>query len=180
MSDVWTPPRSELQDASLVANPEAAALRRSLVNHEASVKSAGMLYFLSAALLVLGGVASLASQAPSVPSGRTATILIAVFLFVMGGFQLMVGFGLRRLKYWARLPAAVMSAIGLLGFPVGTLVNAYILYLVLSEKGSTVLSEEYKQVIAATPDIKPRTPLIVWVFLSLLVLVAGFVVITVA
>jgi hypothetical protein len=53
--------------------------------------------------------------------------------------------------------------------PIGTLINAYILYLVFSRKGRTILSEDYQQVIAATPHIKYKTSIIVWIFLGLLV-----------
>jgi hypothetical protein len=71
----------------------------------------------------------------------------------------------------------VLSALGLLGFPIGTLVNAYILYLYLSKKGRTIFAPEYKDVIAATPHVKYRTSIVVWVFLALVV---GLVVLAVA
>lgn len=75
----------------------------------------------------------------------------------------------RKLKSWARIPTAILSGIGLLGFPVGTLINGYILYLVFSRKGVTVFSDDYKRVIAETPHIKYRTSIVVWIILGWLV-----------
>jgi hypothetical protein len=76
-----------------------------------------------------------------------------------------VGTGLRRLDSRVRLVAGVVSGIGLLSFPFGTLLNGYVLYLLFCEKGSRVLSSEYQQVVAQTPDVR--------VGISLLVLALG-------
>ena len=65
----------------------------------------------------------------------------------------------------------MLSAIGLIGFPVGTLINAYVLYLLLSKKGRTIFTPAYLDVIAATPHVKYRTSIIVWIFLALIVVV---------
>jgi ABC-type multidrug transport system permease subunit len=64
----------------------------------------------------------------------------------------------------------------MLGFPIGTLINAYILYLFLSKKGRTVFSPGYQEVIAATPDVKYKTSIVVWIFIAL---VLAFIVIAV-
>ena len=63
----------------------------------------------------------------------------------------------------------MLSAIGLLGFPIGTLINGYILYLFLSKKGRTIFAPAYQDVIAATPHVKYRTSIVIWIFLALLV-----------
>jgi hypothetical protein len=49
----------------------------------------------------------------------------------------------------------------------------YILYLLFSKKGATVFSEEYQRVIAATPEIKYRTSIVIWILLALLLLLIG-------
>jgi hypothetical protein len=66
-----------------------------------------------------------------------------------------------------------LSGVGLLGFPVGTLINGYILFLLFGRKGKTVFSEEYQVVIEQTPHIKYRTPLVVWILLGLVLFVIG-------
>ena len=63
----------------------------------------------------------------------------------------------------------MLAGFGLLGFPIGTLINAYILYLFLSKKGRTIYSPEYQEVIAATPHVKYRTSIVVWILLALVV-----------
>ena len=79
---------------------------------------------------------------------------------------------MRALRPWGRIVGCVLSGLGLLGFPIGTAINAYILYLFLSKKGRTVFAPEYQAVIAATPDVKYRTSILVWIFLALLVALA--------
>ena len=69
-----------------------------------------------------------------------------------------------------KIPATIFSAIGLLSVPIGTLINGYILYLIYSAKGNMVFSEEYRKVIAATPNIKYKTSIIIWIFLGIVVL----------
>ena len=49
------------------------------------------------------------------------------------------------------------------------LIVGYILYLMLSEKGSVVFSPAYKEIIARTPHIKYRTSLILKIALAVFV-----------
>ncbi len=97
-----------------------------------------------------------------------------ILLPVIGIVQFVTAFGLRGLQRWARIPTGLFSALGLLGFPLGTFINGYILYLVFSAKGSMVFSEDYSEIIAQTPHIKYRTSIIVKIFLFLLLAVITF------
>ncbi len=151
-----------------VAGADSERIRQDHIKHEASVKSVGFLYFLSATFLILGGSFGLAGVGDG-------AILMAIFFLGLAGVQIWVGLGLRRLKPWARVPTAILSGFGLLGFPVGTLINAYILYLVLCEKGRMVFSEEYRRVIQVTPHIRYKTSIVVWILLGVLLLLMGFV-----
>lgn len=155
--------------------------RKTYLKHEASIQSIGTLYLLGAFFLILAGLGALAGsiipdasrQEPDI----AASLVLFGFLLVVGLFQLRVGLWLRKLNPRARTPATVLSCIGLLGFPVGTLVNVYILYLLRSEKGAVVLSEEYQEIIAVTPHIKYRTPLVTWILAGLLVAFLVFAVV---
>lgn len=155
------------EGASLDKN--AAEIRRSHLNHEASVKSVGFLYCLGGLAIFAGGVFSLIGGAGS---QETEAIATGAVLVLLGALQFYCGLGIRRLKRWTRIPVGILSGLGLLAFPLGTLINAYILYLVFSAKGRMVLSDEYKQVIADTPEIKYKTSILVWV---LLVIVLVFI-----
>ena len=94
-----------------------------------------------------------------------------------GGLGLLQGFvavGLRRLRNWARIVAIVFSVIGLIAVPIGTLISAYFLYLLVSEKGRIVFSDEYKRVIEQTPHIVYKTSVVVWILLILLIALISF------
>lgn len=156
------------------------AMRKEYLTHEASTKSIGTLYLLAGVLLILAGILfgigtisfALSQTTSSIKSLPTFVLMTLLFLG-MGAIQIAVARGLWGLKTWARNTATVFAAIGLIGFPLGTLINGYFLYLLHSKKGEVVFSDEYKNVIAETPHIKYKTSVAVWVFLFLLV---GFVV----
>ncbi len=65
---------------------------------------------------------------------------VGALYLAIGVLMLLVARGVRQLKPWARTTSTVLAAIGLLGFPLGTLVNAYILYLMLSKKGKRIFA----------------------------------------
>jgi len=146
------------------ANPEAEAIRRAHITHEASIKAVGFLYYLGGTVMTLAGVASLFGARSGSADG-----MIMLLLVVLGVGHLVAGWGVRALRSWGRILGIVLAAIGLLGFPVGTLINGYILYLFLSKKGRTIYSPDYPDVIAATPHVKYRTSILVWIFLALLI-----------
>jgi len=151
-----------------IVNSDVEQLRKEHISHEASVKSIGLLYFLGAAFLLLAAVGFTAA-----PSARSGLAIAALFVG-LAALQIWTGVGLRRLRPWARIPSGILSGVGLLAFPIGTLINGYILYLLFSKKGATVFSDEYKQAIEQTPHIKYRTSIVVWIFVVLLlVLVVG-------
>lgn len=157
---------------------DAESIRKRYLAHEASVKSIGALYILGGGFSLLlsmfyivGGISWLASSASS-QNNQTAMASVMVVLglvfLAMGSLQLWLGIGVRKLKPYARIGAAILSGIGLIGFPIGTLVSAYFLYLLLSEKGVYVFSDTYKQVIVQTPHMKYRTSILVWIVVALL------------
>lgn len=160
------------------SSAEFEQLRKAHLGHEASVKSAGILYWISAVgLVIMGGfwlslVASAASASTPEADGTGVVIVaaIGVLLLSVGVFQFWVGNGLRKFRQSARIPTGILSGIGLIGFPLGTLINAYILYLVFSKKGSMIFSDRYKEIMAATPHLKYRTSTASWIVLGILVL----------
>lgn len=155
---------------------EAEQTRNELIKHEASVKSIGSLFLLGALLCLLSAVVngftlflerSLAGSEPA----YSPLVLISVLAF--GGLYFWIGRGLRRLDGRVRVVAIVFSAFGLLGFPIGTAISAYFIYLLASAKGKQVMSEEYQAIVAATPHIRYRSP---WLIVALGV-VALFIVV---
>lgn len=162
----YAPPAARVDDPG-GANSEAEAIRREHIGHEASVKSVGILYYLAGVLLMLAGFFSL--FAPPKPDDGPPVLVMAAVFFVLGVGQLLAGWGVRQLRPWARILGIVLSLLGLLGFPIGTLINAYILYLFLAKKGRRIFAADYEAIVEATPHVKYRTSIVVWIFLALIV-----------
>ncbi len=152
-------------------------IRQEHIKHEASIKSVGTLYLIGGVLMVLSGFGMMAGAAAGSSGGgdfgpEAAGFMIGmtIFYLVIGVLMVFLAFGIRKLKSWVRIPVTILSGLGLLNIPIGTLINGYILYLVWSKKGKMVFSDEYKQVIEATPHIKYKTSIIVWIILIIMVL----------
>lgn len=166
--------------ATMSATPAASQaenIRNQYLSHEASVKSVGLLYMLGGGITMLLGVGYLFGGISLLTGGQEefaqiGPILAGVgaFCMLLGGLQIYSAISLRKLGAPGRIIATIFSGIGLLGFPIGTLISGYILYLLWSAKGNFVFAPEYKNVIAQTPHIKYKTSIVVWILLGLLVL----------
>ena len=193
MSDnPYAPSGSSYGDASLDANfdlSQAELIRKSHLSHEANIQSFGCLYTVGGIMGILGGIFYIglgifilaggtppaagagagagAAQEPLV-AGITTTLVGIVFLAIASA-QLFAGRSMQTLNPSGKILAVVVSAIGLLGFPCGTIISGYLLYLLLSAKGEMVFSSAYKEVMQATPHIRYRTSIIVWIFLFILI-----------
>ena len=167
----YQPPEAKVDDVPDGADAHAEVIRRDHIKHEASIKAVGTLYYLSTLGLLVSGVMSIfvLASGTDVPQGMGGAIL-GVVMLVFGVLMFLVARGLRKLSPWVRIPTALFSAVGLLGFPFGTLINAYIMWVVLSAKGRFILSPDYAAIVAATPQVKYRTSIVVWIFLGLIVL----------
>jgi hypothetical protein len=168
-------PNPYLTPATFAAPPalpvDSEVVRRQHLNHEASVKSVGTLYLLGGVVMAISGIGFI-----TIPN-KEYGISVAIFMVALGALQFILGYAIRRLQKTARIVAAVLAAPGLIGFPIGTLISALVLYLMLSRKGAMVFSDDYKRIIAETPHIKYKTSIIVWIVLGLfaLVVLAGLV-----
>ena len=152
------------------------AIRNHFLKHEASVKSIGTLYLIGAtigfcywtAAAVSAVFEAIASPPPEQLIEAQLAIAFSVVLIGLSTFQGVVGLGLRRLTPWCRSAAVIFAVFGLVLIPIGTLISLAILYLLLSRKGAYIFSPSYAAVIAATPQIRYRTSIVVWIFLALL------------
>ena len=144
------------------ASPEET--RKAYLNHEASIQAIGSLYLLSAVIALIAGIASFFQD-------EHTSALVGAVLVVLGLCQGWVGGKLRKLDPVAKGPATLLACLGLLAIPLGTIINAYFLYLLHSAKGKVVFSPEYRSVIAATPHIRYRMSIVVWILIGIVVLV---------
>lgn len=176
LSDPINPYAPTATEGSLAPElTDAETLRKSLLSHEASIQGIGTLYLLGAIFMVpLGILAILTAFAGQNASDAILVAGLGSVYLGLGLLQGYAGMGLRRLTNSGRILGIGFGAIGLLGFPIGTLISIYILYLLLSRKGVTVFSDRYRQAIAQTPHIKYRTSIVIWILLSIVLALMAF------
>lgn len=147
--------------------------RNKYLSHEASIRGIGALYLLGSVFIAIAGVILVIGGLAATVAGEQDAVfgLVVGLVYVpLAVLQFWVGRGLRAINPKVRTAAIVLSVIGLLGFPIGTIISAYFLYLLAGKKGEFVFSQEYARVRAATPNIKYRTSWVVWAFLIALIL----------
>lgn len=176
----YAPPQSTVEDAPQFAGTDAELLRSAHIRHEVQLKSVGALYYLSGGLLTIGSFPILITSVVSlfgrarVESG--ALVLLGLFYLALGAALVGLGYGYRRLRSWVRIPGGILSAIGLLAFPVGTLINGWILYLMFGSKGQVVLAQDYREIIDATPHIVYQRSVGDWIAIGILIaMLAGII-----
>jgi hypothetical protein len=186
-SSSFNPYAPVLESAAPAIQTDAEAMRRLYLNHEASVKAFGFLLALGGfflCLLAIFQLLAISSDGNAADAATSEGTIELIIFAVLGPIQFMAGLALRKLKPWARIVGSIFSGIGLIAFPIGTLVNGYFLYLLLGKKGMMVCSPEYAAVIEATPHIKYKTSrwviglliaLVVLVVLGLSVAIVGSV-----
>ncbi len=166
----YAPPKARVEDV-IQGSSEAESIRREHIKHEASIRSIGILNYLGGGALCFAAIGlilmGLTGKANTTVPFATALGFAYLILGVLG---ILLGRGVRHLRPWARITSIVLAVIGLLGFPVGTLINGYILYLLLSQKGQRIFAADYPEIVAATPHIKYRTSMLVWVLLTVVAL----------
>jgi hypothetical protein len=95
----------------------------------------------SAVFLVMGGFVFLLLSGIGFASGDpTATAILSVvgtsvgiLIMVLALPGLLAGYGLLTGKSWGRILAIVVGVLGLFNFPIGTLIGAYTLWVLLQE-----------------------------------------------
>jgi hypothetical protein len=148
-------------------------MRQEHLHHEASVKSISWLYGLGVMSISLVMFAILRINR----TGNDLSVFgIAAVLGIALAVSAYVTVYIRRFSRNARIAATVLSVIGLLGFPMGTLLNGYILYLLWCAKGKVVFSDRYQEVIAQTPHLKPGiSRLFLIILIVFAIVIAGVV-----
>jgi hypothetical protein len=164
-------PTAHVEDVHTPESDSAEAIRREHLQHEASVRSIGTIYLMASSVWGLLAGVILVQIFQDLDAGRFYDSFYGSAGFVLlpvASFA--IGLGLRRLRPWTRIPAIVLSCLGLLWIPFGTLLHGYFLYLLFAAKGKRVLGPEYAAIVAATPHIEHRTSIATWIFLGLLLL----------
>ncbi|HEY1122025.1 MAG TPA: hypothetical protein VGE67_10510 [Haloferula sp.] len=173
-----------VQDVVAPAAPatEVEAIRSKHLKHEASLKAVGVLCFLGGAISIVSMVAMVAvlgdvrTRSESEADSRQWVMMAVGTGVAICVAQFAAGWGLRKLRPWAKIPAGLLAVVGLVRqFPVvapvhviGMLVSVYVLYLLFSAKGRKILSPGYSEIVAQTPHLRYRTPL--WIKIAVVVI----------
>lgn len=155
---------------------DAERIRHELITHEVSIKLVGTLYLLGVVYFTFGllsygatiGIGLLSSDRDV--ESLTAEAVLFLLNLLFGGLTFWIGKGLWQFNLRVRIVTILLSALGLLSFPFGTLVNGYIIYLLAGEKGTRVFSSEYQEIVRATPHVKYQLP---WLMASVMAIVLG-------
>lgn len=157
--------------------PDAEAIRRRHLTFETNLRQLGALWVVGGVFASLGGLAM-----PTIligeGQGRGEALPLALgagaLYLALGLGQLFAGLQLRKLSSRARLPGTLVTLPGLIAIPIGTMISGLILYGLHSSKGQFILSEDYRRIVEATPHVRPKTPVFVWVMLGLIVALVVF------
>ncbi len=116
---------------------------------DAHVKILGWLYIILGVLgLLIAGLVVLAVAGGGLISGdRTAITVTAIVSAVIGGILFLVsapgivaGIGLLNFQPWARILGIVLGIFNLPGFPIGTALGVYTLYVLLDDESSRLFA----------------------------------------
>ncbi len=149
------------------APPQLEALRRKYLHYEAAIRSISTLYWLLALAFIGVGLSSLVAY---LMGEANYHLLAALVLLPMSVGLIHLARRLARIDVRAKLPTIVVSIFLLLSFPFGTLLNSYVLYLLLGPPGKMVFSARYRQAVLYTPHLRYHTP---WYLLAALSAVVG-------
>lgn len=132
---------------------QAEAVRREHIRHERQVKSIGSVYYLLTAMFALGSIAVFVARPTPISGMSLDSAFLAFYAFLLFLFGAL-GYGFRRMRPWVRIPGGIVSALWLLRFPVGTILGIWVLWVMFCQKGQTILSPSYAEIVKATPHVK--------------------------
>lgn len=170
-----------------------ADIRRRLLSRESNIRAVGLLLLFSAVFQLLLGAGVIAmgvgdalgllpepetieqsarqsSSERAIGAGIGGAALIA-----LGVWFSWSGILLRKLMRSGRPAAYVYGILCLFGFPIGTLIGIAALTIISGRRASFILSPEYREIVAATPDIRAKLSIVTKVAIGLLVVVVFFI-----
>ena len=112
----------------LITHPSPLEVPRITIR-PSGVTILAVLYWLSAIVAVLGGLAYIGGMLYFLPPLFLAFFwVLGSVLIAVGLVDLVIGWGLWNLKKWARTLAIVLAVIGLISFPIGTIISIITLW----------------------------------------------------
>lgn len=146
----------------------AESLRHRHLFHEAAIRSYSWIFFAVGFLFTLAIISFFEVFITKSQPWWLLEAMVMLLAFVFGLVQIFVGFGLRSLTNFGRIGGSLLSIMGFLLFPIGTIPSSYLLYLFWSEQGKVVFSDQYRAAMRATPHIRYETSRLIKFFATLL------------
>lgn len=151
-----------------------------VVTRPATISLLAVLQFIAATFWFLFGLLLLAAALFSPDADSTSVLVAGLLIWGLAALQLACGLGLWRLQSYGRTIQLILGWIGLLGFPVGTVISILIL-LYLFKPGIKLLFSGRPQT-ALTPDERSQVAALaheshVMIIITVLVVLVGGVVI---
>ena len=106
------------------------------------VKVIGWLYIIGNGLALLfavlgGGLMAVLGLASGEPDAAAMGGIIGIITAVMGLLSIpgiIIGWGILNYKSWARILGIILAIINLIGFPIGTAIGIYTLWVLLNDE----------------------------------------------
>lgn len=124
---------------------------------EQHVKIIGAIYIVLGVLAILGGFmvfitftlggAALSTGVEGVPQGFGAILagmglILSMLGIGFGVFGIIVAVNLRQFREWARIAQIVLSVLGLLSIPFGTVLGIYVLWALLNKETAALFQSD--------------------------------------
>lgn len=195
-------PRADPSADEVAPRSEVEVIRYRYLGGEHYIQAVGLLVLASAVLFLILGVSLFivgntrlgrpAGLGPDAVHFATFLRVLGAVVFGAGGLGLFVGLGLRSYNLAAQTVAIVALLLGVVGSAT-TIVTSAIggevegavwgiwlagfsgpcLYALLNAKARAIFSREYREVVARTPHIKPRSGCLLVVAASIAMFLAG-------
>src|ERR1043166_4050968 len=107
------------------------------------VKILGVIYIIARAILVvlglflfgvIGGSGLLSGDREAIFVTGVVGTALAIFFFILSIPSIIAGIGLLKRREWARILTIVLGVLHLFGFPIGTAIGVYTLYVLFNDQ----------------------------------------------
>lgn len=126
-------------------------------------------YVLFLESLLLGVTALGVVYLLAVPNPRYRVLIVFAPPSVAALAGLFITWGVYRMQPWTRRPLVAMCLVGLPLFPFGTLFALRILQIAFTGKHPQFLTNDYYDIVQKTRHLNPRTSVLTWIGLVLIV-----------
>ncbi len=111
-------------------------------------------FAMGTAASIVGMSASPDDAAIAIPFLGITGTAISLFLLLLSLPGLITGWGMLKLKPWARILGIVLAVISLINFPIGTAIGVYGLWVLLTKETERL----FEAPVAAIPPSAPASP----------------------